>query len=43
VEVVESLDPVRAHLSGFKGAAFLKGSRRYQLETILDPLLAATH
>jgi UDP-N-acetylmuramoyl-tripeptide--D-alanyl-D-alanine ligase len=35
VEVVTSLDPVRAHLANFHGAVFIKGSRRYQLETIL--------
>lgn len=35
VEVVAGLDPVRARLAGFKGAVFLKGSRRYQLETVL--------
>ncbi|HSI09578.1 MAG TPA: UDP-N-acetylmuramoyl-tripeptide--D-alanyl-D-alanine ligase [Rariglobus sp.] len=35
VEVVTSLDPVRAHLAKFHGAVFVKGSRRYQLETIL--------
>jgi UDP-N-acetylmuramoyl-tripeptide--D-alanyl-D-alanine ligase len=43
VEVVTNLDPVRARLAGFKGAVFLKGSRRYQLETILDPQTAGTH
>lgn len=43
VEVITSLDPVRARLAGFKGAVFLKGSRRYQLETILDPQAAGTH
>jgi UDP-N-acetylmuramoyl-tripeptide--D-alanyl-D-alanine ligase len=36
VEVVGSLDPVRAQLAKFKGAVFIKGSRRYQLETILS-------
>ena len=35
VEVVASLDPIRTHLAGFKGAVFIKGSRRYQLETVL--------
>ncbi len=35
VEVVDSLDPVRARLAKFKGAVFIKGSRRYQLETLL--------
>jgi UDP-N-acetylmuramoyl-tripeptide--D-alanyl-D-alanine ligase len=40
--VVADLAPVRARLAGFRGAAFLKGSRRYQLETILEPQ-ASTH
>lgn len=35
VEVVTTLDPVREHFSKFHGAVFIKGSRRYQLETIL--------
>lgn len=35
VEVVTTLDPVRRQLADFKGAVFVKGSRRYQLETIL--------
>lgn len=43
VEVITGLDPVRARLAGFKGAVFLKGSRRYQLETVLEPHAAATH
>ena len=40
IEVITGLSPVRRRLAGFKGAVFLKGSRRYQLETILDPQLA---
>ncbi len=35
VEVVTSLEPVKARLAGFRGAVFIKGSRRYQLESIL--------
>jgi len=38
--VITDLSPVRRRLAGFKGAVFLKGSRRYQLETILEPQLA---
>ncbi|MDB6114622.1 MAG: UDP-N-acetylmuramoyl-tripeptide--D-alanyl-D-alanine ligase [Lacunisphaera sp.] len=38
---ITDLAPVRERLAGFKGAAFLKGSRRYQLETVLDPHAAA--
>jgi UDP-N-acetylmuramoyl-tripeptide--D-alanyl-D-alanine ligase len=40
IAVIKDVGPVREHLAGFKGAAFLKGSRRYQLETILDPQTA---
>lgn len=35
--VVTDLDAVRARLASFRGAVFLKGSRRYRLETVLDP------
>jgi UDP-N-acetylmuramoyl-tripeptide--D-alanyl-D-alanine ligase len=35
--VIADLHPVRERLSGFAGAVFLKGSRRYRLETVLDP------
>jgi UDP-N-acetylmuramoyl-tripeptide--D-alanyl-D-alanine ligase len=41
VAVIADLAPVRERLAGFKGAVFLKGSRRYQLETVLDPQLTA--
>lgn len=37
VAVITDVAPVRERLAGFKGAVFLKGSRRYQLETVLDP------
>ncbi len=43
VEVITTLDPVRSRLAGFKGAVFLKGSRRYQLESVLDPHATAAH
>ncbi len=35
VEVVADLAPVRARLAAFTGAAFIKGSRRYQLERLV--------
>lgn len=41
VAVVTDPAPVRERLATFKGAAFLKGSRRYRLETVLDPHAAA--
>ncbi|MFI5358101.1 MAG: glutamate ligase domain-containing protein, partial [Opitutales bacterium] len=36
VHAVEDLGPVRESLAGFAGAVFLKGSRRYQLETLIE-------
>jgi UDP-N-acetylmuramoyl-tripeptide--D-alanyl-D-alanine ligase len=35
IEAVADLAPVAAFLAGFRGAVFLKGSRRYQLERAL--------
>ena len=43
VAVIADLAAVRERLATFKGAVFLKGSRRYQLETVLDASLAQTH
>jgi len=43
IEVITDLAPVRARLAGFAGAVFLKGSRRYQLETVLEPQAAGAH
>jgi len=37
ITVVETLDTLRAELADFRGALFLKGSRRYQLETLIEP------
>lgn len=41
IAVITDLAPVRERLAGFQGAVFLKGSRRYQLETVLEPHTAA--
>lgn len=41
ISVVTDLQVVRDRLASFHGAVFLKGSRRYQLETILDASVAA--
>ena len=35
IEVVTKLDAVKTRFAAFQGAVFIKGSRRYQLETIL--------
>jgi len=35
IEIVADLAPVAAFLAGFRGAVFLKGSRRYELERAL--------
>jgi UDP-N-acetylmuramoyl-tripeptide--D-alanyl-D-alanine ligase len=43
IDVVADLVTVRERLAGFKGAVFLKGSRRYQLETVLEPQTAGMH
>ena len=43
VTVIDDVAPVRARLVGFKGAVFLKASRRYQLETVLDATLTHAH
>lgn len=40
-DVITDLALVRERLAGFKGAVFLKGSRRYQLETVLEPHFAS--
>ncbi len=37
VAVLADLEPVRERLAGFAGAVFLKGSRRYQLEQLINP------
>jgi UDP-N-acetylmuramoyl-tripeptide--D-alanyl-D-alanine ligase len=42
IEVVTSLEPVRARLASFQGAVFIKGSRRYKLETILSEAAPAS-
>jgi UDP-N-acetylmuramoyl-tripeptide--D-alanyl-D-alanine ligase len=36
VQVVKTIEPVRTRLAGFRGSVFLKGSRRYELEKILE-------
>lgn len=41
IALVDDVAPIRARLATFTGAAFLKGSRRYRLETVLDPHAAA--
>ncbi|MDE3084628.1 MAG: UDP-N-acetylmuramoyl-tripeptide--D-alanyl-D-alanine ligase, partial [Verrucomicrobiota bacterium] len=41
VKIVAAIEPGRAALAGFRGAVFFKGSRRYALEKILEPSLAA--
>ena len=44
IAVITDLQPVRARLADFTGAVFLKGSRRYQLETVLaDTAVSAAH
>lgn len=42
VQATGDLGPVRAALANFTGSVFLKGSRRYQLETLLEPAQPVT-
>lgn len=37
LQIVSTLEPVAACFADWRGAVFIKGSRRYQLETILEP------
>jgi UDP-N-acetylmuramoyl-tripeptide--D-alanyl-D-alanine ligase len=37
VAIVDNLEALRPEVRGFNGAVFLKGSRRYQLESLLEP------
>ncbi len=37
IQMVSSLEPVAACLAEWRGAVFMKGSRRYHLETALEP------
>lgn len=37
IEVIDTLAPVAQRLQSFKGAVFIKGSRRYELEKALSP------
>ena len=43
VNVIADVEPVRGRLAGFQGAVFLKASRRYQLETVLNESIAHAH
>jgi UDP-N-acetylmuramoyl-tripeptide--D-alanyl-D-alanine ligase len=43
IAVIDDVAPVRERLAGFRGAVFLKASRRYQLEKVLNPDAVAAH
>jgi UDP-N-acetylmuramoyl-tripeptide--D-alanyl-D-alanine ligase len=45
IQVAADLDAIRGPLAGFSGAVFVKGSRRYQLESLFSatPTLAGSH
>ncbi len=40
IQIVSSLEPIAAALAGWRGAVFMKGSRRYQLEHALGTHVA---
>jgi UDP-N-acetylmuramoyl-tripeptide--D-alanyl-D-alanine ligase len=41
--VTRELEPIAVRVAGWKGAIFVKGSRRYALEKILEPRTAEAH
>ena len=44
ITIAPSLEPLAARLAGFRGAVFIKGSRRYALETLVpDAVQGALH
>ncbi len=43
LQIVSSLDPVAACYAGWRGAVFIKGSRRYRLESIVEPAAVSAH
>jgi len=45
IEIADKIDAIRPRVAAFRGAVFVKGSRRYQLETILggETALAGAH
>jgi UDP-N-acetylmuramoyl-tripeptide--D-alanyl-D-alanine ligase len=43
LQIVTSLDPVADCYAGWQGAVFIKGSRRYHLESIVEPAAVSAH
>lgn len=43
ISVARELEPIAVRVAGWKGAIFVKGSRRYSLEKILEPITAEAH
>lgn len=43
IEVTSSLDPIAAAVASFRGAVFVKGSRRYRLEQVVEGAAATAH
>lgn len=43
LQILSSLDPAVAAVAEWRGAVFVKGSRRYQLEKVLGPQAGAIH
>ena len=40
IEICDSLAPIAGQVESWRGAVFVKGSRKYQLEQVLEPALA---
>ena len=43
IALPDGLDPVAGHLAGFRGAVFVKGSRRHQLERLFETHAQPSH
>jgi UDP-N-acetylmuramoyl-tripeptide--D-alanyl-D-alanine ligase len=43
IEVVETIEPIASRVVGWKGAVFVKGSRRYQLEKAVSSTIGEVH
>jgi len=43
IEVAQSLEPISVRVADWKGAVFVKGSRRYELEKVLGSNAVEAH
>jgi UDP-N-acetylmuramyl pentapeptide synthase len=43
IEVVDTMEPIASRVAAWKGAVFVKGSRRYQLEKAVSSTAGEAH